>query len=452
MTASVIDLGHTPGIYYALAYWIAAQIFLAANRQRHTPRRQAWISLLFFLVLGGFMVLTDGVQHMIFALSMLTIFVLIFLFFYASAAVTWKKALYFTMRIFILGEFAASLEYQLFYYGLTAMGLPLSMGVNVIFLLVVHPIVFSLAYLAERRFREQNDSLTISWRELAVAIPLGLLVFGLSNLSYLTSDTPFSAREVLDIFAIHTLADLAGVGMLLSFHMQLCDMSVRMEKEYLHKLLHMQKENYRISAESVELVNRKYHDLKHQLQLLRSELSSEEKLQYIDEMEREIHSYEAQNKTGNKALDTLLTAKSIKCQSLGISLTCVADGKELGFIKPTDLSILFGNALDNAIEGAEKIPDADKRLIHVSVARQKSFVRIRVENCYEGELHFVDGLPATGKDARYHGYGMKSIRSIVEKYDGSMTVKTQDGWFELRVLLPVPREQKETASAAEGND
>ena len=106
-------------------------------------------------------------------------------------------------------------------------------------------------------------------------------------------------------------------------------------------------------------------------------------------------------------------------------------------MKPTDLSVLFGNALDNAIESVEKISDADKRLIHLTISREKSFLRIRVENCYEGEINFVGGLPSTAKDARYHGYGMKSIRSIVEKYNGSMTVKAQDGWFELRILFPV---------------
>lgn len=120
-------------------------------------------------------------------------------------------------------------------------------------------------------------------------------------------------------------------------------------------------------------------------------------------------------------------------------LTCVADGGELAFMKPTDISILFGNALDNALESVEKLAEVEKRLVHVSIARQKSFLRIRVENCYAGELHFTDGLPATGKDARYHGYGMKSIRSIVEKYNGSLTIKAQDGWFELRILIPVPQ-------------
>ena len=107
-------------------------------------------------------------------------------------------------------------------------------------------------------------------------------------------------------------------------------------------------------------------------------------------------------------------------------------------MKPTDISVLFGNILDNAIEGTSKIENADKRLIHLSLSKQKSFVRIRVENCCEDDIRFVNGLPTTKKDARYHGYGMKSIQSIVEKYDGSMAVKVVDGWFELRILLPSP--------------
>lgn len=90
-------------------------------------------------------------------------------------------------------------------------------------------------------------------------------------------------------------------------------------------------------------------------------------------MEQEIRSYEAQNKTGNEVLDTILTSKSLYCQQHGITLTCVADGAALDFMDTMDLCSLFGNALDNAIESVEKLPDSEQRLIHLVVARQKSF-------------------------------------------------------------------------------
>ena len=97
--------------------------------------------------------------------------------------------------------------------------------------------------------------------------------------------------------------------------------------------------------------------------MLRSE-TSEEKAHYLDAMEQEIRSYEAQNKTGNEVLDTILTSKSLYCQQHGITLTCVADGAALDFMDTMDLCSLFGNALDNAIESVEKLPDSEQRLIH----------------------------------------------------------------------------------------
>ena len=436
---------NTPGIYYALAYWISATVFLVLMRGKQNTRKFCTVSLFFLAAICTFMQATANADSWKFLLCMLVVFCLLFLYILIVAKMPWRKTLYFTVRAFILGEFAASFEWQMIFYWRTVFGRHESILISIILFLMCHTAVYGIAYLLERRYRENNDELNITDRDLIIVCLFGTFIYFLSNLSYATPNSPFSTRNVKDLFAIRTLADFGGIGLLYAYHMQLCEMHARMEKEYLHKLLHMQKENYRLSAESVELVNRKYHDLKHQIRLLRSEISSGDKLHYLDEMEQEIKSYEAQNKTGNDALDVLLTAKSIQCQNAGITLTCVADGKELSFLKPTDLSVLFGNALDNAFESVEKIEDPEKRLIHLSVARQKQFVRIRVENCCEGEIRFVDGLPATGKDANYHGYGMKSIRSIVEKYNGSMTVKVQDGWFELRILLPLQNPEPDNA-------
>ncbi len=438
MTFHDIDLTRTPGIYYALAYFLSAIVFLGVNKKRFSFWPTTGISVAFLVLISTFMLLTDGVSGVLFAISMLVIFGMIFTYFFAAGEMDWKKSLYFAMRTFIVGEMAASLEYQLFFFGINSMDFPLNMAVNIAFLLIIHPIFFSIVFIVERRYKDSNEELVISWRELIIVSLIGILCFLLSNASYAVTITPFSGTSASEVFALRTLSDFAGVGLLLAFHMQICELNVRMEKDYLHKLLHMQKASYKLSAESVELVNQKYHDLKHQIQLLKADISAGEKLRYLDEIEKEIQSYEAQNKTGNKALDAILTAESLKCQSLGITMTCVADGKELDFMKPTDISVLFGNILDNAIEGTSKIENADKRLIHLSLSKQKSFVRIRVENCCEDDIRFVNGLPTTKKDARYHGYGMKSIQSIVEKYDGSMAVKVVDGWFELRILLPSP--------------
>lgn len=186
------------------------------------------------------------------------------------------------------------------------------------------------------------------------------------------------------------------------------------------------------------MIDRKYHDLKHQIMALRAENDPERREQWLDEMEEEIRTYEAQNKTGNPVLDTVLTSKSLYCQKHGINLTCVADGTVLDFMDVRDLCTIFGNALDNAIECELAIPDHEKRLIHLTVARQKSFALVRLENYCEKQLEFEDGMPVTTKgDRRYHGFGLKSIRYTARKYSGTVTVNSEENWFELKILIPI---------------
>jgi len=80
----------------------------------------------------------------------------------------------------------------------------------------------------------------------------------------------------------------------------------------------------------------------------------------------------------------------------------------------------------------------DHYLIHLVVARQKSFLWIRIENTYDGAFQADGNLPKTTKsDARYHGYGLKSIYDTAEKYGGTAEITTQENQFTLKVLFPI---------------
>ena len=284
----------------------------------------------------------------------------------------------------------------------------------------------------------EDGQIEIGWKECLSAFLIAISVFAVSNISYLTINTPFSGRYSFEIANIRTIVDLAGIAILYAHLMQCCEMRARKELEAVQNVLQNQYAQYVQSKESIELINYKYHDLKHQIAVLRSEEDPQKREAFLDEMEEEIRQYEAQNKTGNKVLDTVLTSKSLYCNKNGITFTCVADGTLLNFMAEMDISALFGNILDNAIEGAEKIPEKEKRLIHLSVAEQKSFLRIRVENYCEEKIVFKNGIPqTTKKDKRFHGFGMKSIQSTVKKYGGSVTAGVRDNWFELRILIPL---------------
>ncbi len=164
---------------------------------------------------------------------------------------------------------------------------------------------------------------------------------------------------------------------------------IKREMETVQLLWHQEQEHYALSKENIEIINIKCHDLKHKLEAFRGRLDADE----IREMEDAVMIYDSVVKTGNEALDVILTEKSLKCGRNGIQLTCTADDSELGFISASDLYSLFGNIIDNAIEAVLKIPDDNRRIICLNVRSTDKLVSVHVENYYDGEIKFVGGLP-----------------------------------------------------------
>lgn len=433
------ELINTPGYYYALAYWSSAVLYCMFLPCRKNVRTCLAARIAYLPVFLLWMICTDGIPQSLFLPVMAVSVFLIFCVFHTTCNNDAAKSVYYCARAFILGEFTASFGWQLYYY--MTMQIPEldRFPVQMVFILLVYSIVLAAAYYVEHTFAREDVEIAITRKELFSAVIIVAIVYLVSNVSYLYGHTPFSSSFPYEVFIIRTLADLGGVAILYAYHIQLVRLQNRFEAQSLQNILEMQYANYQISEQSMELVNQKYHDLKHQIAILKAgAVSGEEMVSSLEQVEQEIKSYEAQNKTGNKVLDTILTGKSLYCQRHGIQLSCVADGAALDFLELMDLSALFGNILDNAIENTEKVKDQKKRLIHLTVAVQKGFLRIRCENYFEGQVEIKNGLPVTTKaDKRYHGYGMKSIRSIARKYGGSVTFEARDHWFEVRILFPI---------------
>lgn len=160
---------------------------------------------------------------------------------------------------------------------------------------------------------------------------------------------------------------------------------------------------------------------------------------YLDEMEKSVMIYDSAVQTGNEVLNTILTERSLSCEKEGISWTCMADGKQLDFMDPVDLYTIFGNVLDNAIESVRKLKDPERRIVSVTLYSKRNMTVLQVENYFDHDVQFEDGLPVTSKgDTNYHGFGLKSIRSTVEKYGGSLSIDAQDHIFLLCIVLPTP--------------
>ncbi len=218
--------------------------------------------------------------------------------------------------------------------------------------------------------------------------------------------------------------------------------SMRKELEMVQLLWHQQKDQYRISRETIDLINHKCHDLKHQVQAMRAIRDDEEREQYLKEVENSVQIYNAIVHTGNEILDTLLTEKSLLCEKNGIHINCVADGTLLSFMDPVDLYTLFGNALDNAIEAVRKIGPEEERVVDIMIYERQKFIVIQIVNPVWNEVKFVDGIPLTTKARNgYHGFGMKSMKHTAEKYDGFLSAEVKNRCFYLKVMVPVQKRE-----------
>lgn len=217
--------------------------------------------------------------------------------------------------------------------------------------------------------------------------------------------------------------------------------SMRKELETIQLLWHQQKGQYQLSKETIELINHKCHDLKHQVQAIRAVKDEKERETYLEKIEKSVQIYSAIVRTGNEILDTILTEKSLICENSGIHINCVADGSLLAFMNPVDLYTLFGNALDNAIEAVRKLESKEKRVIDIMLYERQSFLMLQIVNPMCGEVKFEDGLPLTTKAKNgYHGYGMKSMLHTIQKYEGHLTTEIKNGCFYFNVMLPLERD------------
>lgn len=262
-----------------------------------------------------------------------------------------------------------------------------------------------------------------------------LIVFLLLTILLLNIISSMAANtDSANVFVVILLAACSITLLMIQFN--IFDLSKEryekeMEKYMVSTALHQQK----MSQEAVNLINIKAHDLKRSLEAIKHELNGTAVEEELISTEQAIRDYDSIIDVGNDALNTILTEKNLFCVQNNIELTFMADGSALHFMKSIDIYLLFGNALDNAIERL-LLEDIDNRIVSLKVFTKDIHTVISLENYCSDKLEFKDGMPQTIKpDKDQHGFGMKSISAIVDKYHGNMVVKQEDNKFILHILF-----------------
>ena len=413
-------------------------MYLAVIYRRVPRHRTVAASAIGLFAMIGIQYLAGMMPLWLWTFGMLLAFLVMYLIVLFGAGTGKREGLYIAARAFVLAELVASLHWQL----ATFMGVRDSLSQfewqSVVTLALTYAACFALAWMAERGNFSSEEPTGVTAQLAVATVAITIVTFAMSNLSFVSTNTPFSGSVGQEVFYIRTLVDLCGFVLLYAQQEQARRLEASAELASINAQLKSQHQEYLASKENIESIGRLAHDLKHQIAALRAEVDPEHAAAGFEQLEASVAEYSAQQHSGNPVLDVILTAKTRTCADHGITFTAVANGKLLSGMSSMDIASLFGNALDNAIEATGKLPDPQQRLIRLALYAQDRFTVIRVENYYDATLRTdnAGNLRTTKRDSSRHGFGVKSIRHIAAQYGGEVTIRTEDHWFVLTVLLP----------------
>ena len=299
-------------------------------------------------------------------------------------------------------------------------------------------LIYSVAVFTFGRLLRAEHMLTLDWRIIVVYTFFMVINAILNNIE------PLLRTIDVKYYVLLVFCEMAYYVLILCMQFILFQMAdAEVEAQVAHTLWLQDRRQYEQMKENIETINIKCHDLRHQIRNFQKDAHGRGGIdgRFLEEVEQAISVYDSVVKTGNETLDVVLTDKRLHCETNRIQLTCMADGTILPPMDPSEIYALFGNLLENAIEYETKIAEQEKRFISLTVKQVNGFVKLHVENYFEGTLTLNDGLPVSTKPQDdLHGYGLKSVQRIVEKYKGTLSVLTEDGMFQVNILFPLEKE------------
>ena len=177
------------------------------------------------------------------------------------------------------------------------------------------------------------------------------------------------------------------------------------------------------------------HDMKNHTLVILSYLEenkTEEARQYAGEILDKLNRMYTYVNVGNSLLSYIINSKLSMAKEQGIEIKAEIENLSFSYMDSVDFSSLLNNMLDNAVNGAL---ESEGKKLEVNIVSEKGFDVITVKNSIDGSVLKDNPELATSKEEPGHGYGMKQMKAVTEKYEGNIDIYEKDGMFVVRVML-----------------
>lgn len=302
------------------------------------------------------------------------------------------------------------------------------------FLIVFCKVVLTVGLLLILKFTKFNSAVNPASLVLYLASPMLsafiLYVFMKISLAYdLNEYAPLIIGGTVGIALINLVA-------IVLFELSNRNADAKRRLALIEKQTEMEKESYQHMLKTDEELRRIRHDIKNHLLYVRGIIErneTEKAEEYIEKMEEELGSNEKYMVTGNRTVDYILASKL--SENRDITLVCTGIFPYTEVIDELDLAVLFGNLIDNAIEAVKKEND---KLIEMKFSVYNDYCNILISNPISGSvLKSNPSLSTTKRTGTEHGFGLKSVRAIVERYSGIFEAYEENSRFNVQISLPV---------------
>ena len=304
---------------------------------------------------------------------------------------------------------------------------------------VVSRIIFFILLLIVMRFNKFHNkddaSDRYAWSALVMPVlSVGLIIY-IFNLIHLSQDTIHDSGSIRGVFAV---AAIIAMNILSFYIINRLNRLYIVEREEarLKEAVLVQQAHFEEEKSVRENIRKVKHDTKNILIAIKSDIQAGKEESAVDAIDKELKLIDAFQLPlcNNLAIDSIIAYKANMAACRDITVLPEFRLEQNPQIESRDVCVLIGNALDNAIEYLENHPEC-KPEIRIQIVFSKGILDIKITNEVSERIPIKDNMISTTKSEEGHGYGLKSIKRIVEQYDGMLLLSSTDKEFEFGVIM-----------------
>ena len=263
-----------------------------------------------------------------------------------------------------------------------------------------------------------------------------LAIFEFGSLCYfLQMDSEFESNLSLLMLSIGFI--IVDVGILYLYKIYVRNAILETQAELLDQQHKMTEKYYEGLQERYEETQGLLHDLKKHLRVIADidDCKNNLKDQYASELIDSIDSMQQDFQCSDEILRVIFWDKIQNCKKHGIFLDINMQDIRFDFMDRIEVTILFANLLDNAIEACQRSKKEQKE-ISLRMHQFKEYIVIKMRNTI-GEKPQLEGENLKSAKSGHHGMGMGILAKLANKYCGNLNFDFSEEYFETKIILSV---------------